>query len=131
MDNMGADCESRYKHILSLEPKPSPAPQPQQGDKRQRTEPSGTKYRPSKSTSNHSPVQINGDSGDDEPPPPQELLSSLGDRQASKLPQASQASDLESNFDLPDIKTLFDNADAEHQPMRKQNRTIFSDDSDE
>ena len=122
MDNIGADCERRYKHVLSLEPKLPPAPQRQQ---------SNGKPRPSKSTPKHPSSHINGDWGDDEPPSPQELLSFLGDRQASKPPQASQASDLDSNLDLPDIKTLFDNADAEQQPMRKQSRIVFSDDSDE
>ena len=131
MDNIGVDCESRYKHVLSLEPKPPPAPQHQQSDERQRKESNRTKPRPSKSIPKHTSTHINGDWVDNEPPSPQELLSSLGDRQASKPPQASQASDLDSNLDLPDIKTLFDNADTEQQPMRKQNRTVFSEDSDE
>lgn len=131
MNNVDADCEKRFRHILSHVPKlppkrPSTTKRRDEGSRSQYEESSA---RPSKPNSSLQPIQLESDV-DDEPPSPDVLLSSLGDRQGP--PKASQASDLDSNFELPDIKTLFEqvDAEAEHQPMRKQ-REVVDDDSDE
>ena len=117
MDNVNADCETRFKHILSRVPKPSPKPSPKNphtqnpktrrnvsshGQSKARSNGSGS--RPVQSDKSRSLGQPSIDlDGDDEPPSPRTLLSSLPDHQE---PSGSQATDLDSNFELPDVHTL-------------------------
>ncbi|OJJ86701.1 3'-5' DNA helicase [Aspergillus glaucus CBS 516.65] len=137
MDNVNADCEKHYKHILSLVPKPPPklsspvseAPRRKASDRRPTNHSKRSKPRASEPKPNPPPIELDGELNlDDEPPSPDVLLSSLGDRQES--PKASQVSDLDSSYDLPDLKTLFEQAGVESQPMRKR-RKVVDDDCDE
>lgn len=137
MNNTSADCETHFKRVLSREPKPPPKPsaaadQAHQGSKSDEQPKNRLKATKPKSSSSHHPptppIQLDDKLGEDEPVFPEVLLSSLGDRQE---PKASQMSDLDSNFDLPDIQTLFDNEEAERLSMRKRStRRVLSDDSD-
>lgn len=135
MNNMSADCETRFKHVLSREPIPPPkpssatekAPREDGSDEKLKNRPKATK--PTSSSSHRPltpPIQLDDELNEDEPALPEVLLPFLGDRQE---PKASQMSDLDSNFDLPDIQTLFDNEEAERQSVRKRStRRVLSDD---
>lgn len=134
MDNVNADCEKHYKHILSLVPKPPPkrsspvseAPRWKASDRRPTNHSKRSKPRASEPKPNPPPIELDGELDlDDEPPSPDVLLSSLGDRQES--PKASQVSDLDSSYDLPDLKTLFEQAGVESQPMRKRRKVVDDD----
>ncbi|EYE93615.1 3'-5' DNA helicase [Aspergillus ruber CBS 135680] len=130
MGKVNADCEKRYKHILSLVPKPPP--------KRSSPVSEATRQKPSdrrptnhfkRSKPNLPSIELDGELDlNDEPPSPAVLFSFLEDHQ--EPPKASQMSDLDSNYDFPDLKTLFEQADVESQPMRKR-RKVMDDDSDE
>lgn len=134
MDNVNADCEKRYKHILSLVPKPPPkrsspvseAPRWKASDRQPTDHSKRSKPRASGPKPNPPPIGLDGELDlDDEPPSPDVLLSSLGDHQ--EPPKASQVSDLDSSYDLPDLKTLFEQVGAESQPMRKRRKVVDDD----
>lgn len=130
MANVNADCEKRFKHILSLVPKPPPkrssfvgqAPRQKQSDEQPTNHSKGLKPLHSNLKPNQLPVEFNGESDLDDEPPSPDVLSSLGDRQ--EPPKASQVSDLDGNYDLPDLKTLFEQADADSQPTHKRRRVV-------
>lgn len=112
MDNVNADCETRFKHILSRVPKPSPKNPHTENPKTRRkashgqskSRSKGSSSRSLKSDRSHPLGQPSIDlDGDDEPPSPRTLFSSF---QYHKEPNGSQATDLDSNFELPDIQTL-------------------------
>ena len=137
INKVNPDCGTRFKHVLSRVPKPPPkrsfardqaqAIQQKSSNRRPTARSNGLNSLSTQPDARHSPVQLGMDLEDDDAPPsPRALLSALGDHEE---PQASQATDPDSNLDLPDIQTLFERVDAECQSRRKKRR-VLSDDSD-
>lgn len=135
MDKVNADCETRFQHVLSRVPKPPPkrpsaedqGGQQKASDGQSKTRSNGLEFRSLQPDTSHSPVQLGlGLDEDNVPPSPRALISSLGDHEE---PKASQATDLDSNADLPDIQTLFEREEVERQSRRRKKR-VLSDDSD-
>lgn len=107
MDNVNADCETRFQNILSHVPKPSPKSSHTNDSKtktKRKANQGQSKARPLQPDKNRSLGQPVIDlDGDDDPPSPRTLLSSMQDHEE---PSGSQATDLDSNFELPDVQTL-------------------------
>lgn len=135
MDKVNPDCETRFQHVLSRVPKPPPkrpsakdqGVQQKASNGKSNTRSNGLKFRSLQPDTSHSPVQLGlGLDEDNVPPSPRALTSCLGDHEE---PKASQATDLDSNADLPDIQTLFEREEVKRQSRRRKKR-VLSDDSD-
>ncbi|KAL2821710.1 hypothetical protein BDW59DRAFT_149905 [Aspergillus cavernicola] len=135
MNQVGADCEERFKEVLARESemlsKDSVLPSKPSDSGRCR---SSSSYNSRTTRREQLPKNYEDDGTDTEPPSPNKLFSTLGayQRPKSSLPlrRISQDTTFEDDFDLPDPSTLLA-PHAERRSSQKRSRVVLDDDGDE